>query len=160
MNLNKFLILFLLFIKPLTVGNDFFYLNDKSKYVIALSKSNGFKPNKRIIKSIIYASEMFHIDPLELTAIAIIESGIGKYTKTRINKNGTKDVGLFQINTVNKEFCIEYNLENPEGSSLCAAKLLANLKVKRSDYLGAYHSKTPSLKYIYIKKIKNVLSKL
>ena len=83
---------------------------------------------------------------MQLTAIGIIETGLGKYAKTRNNTNGTQDRGVFQINTVNYPKCVEYNLDSPEGSALCAAKLLSQIKAKRADYLGVYHSKTPSKK--------------
>lgn len=149
-----------LLICPVYSGNGVYSGKDKSKYVINLAKSNGFKPSKRIVNSIVKASEVYYLDPLELTAIAIIESGIGKYSTIRINRNGTRDVGLFQINTINRKQCIEYNLYSPEGSSLCAAKLLSQHKTKRSDYLGVYHSKTPSLKKKYMQKIGQILASI
>lgn len=130
---------------------------DTAKEVETLAKSNGFKVSKRVVNAIVFASNKYGIDALELTAIGIVETGLGKYTKTRKNSNGTHDKGLFQINTVNYSKCIEYNLDSPEGSALCAAKLLYQIKSKRSDYLGAYHSKTPSKKAIYLQKVTKVL---
>lgn len=123
-----------------------------------LAQANGFKPSKRIIEAIVIASETHQIDALELTAIGIVETGLGKYSRTRLNSNGTHDKGVFQINTVNYPKCIEYNLDSVEGSSLCAAKLLSQIKTKRADYLGVYHSKTPSKKAKYIQKITQVLA--
>lgn len=129
---------------------------DFKKQVLDLALSNGFKPSERIVNSILVASQTYNVDALELTAIGIVETGLGKYIKTRKNTNGTHDKGLFQINTVNHSKCVEYNLDSPEGSSLCAAKLLSTIKTKRSDYLGVYHSKTPTKKMIYLKKISKV----
>lgn len=133
-------------------------VRDQTADVQALAVSNGFKPSERVVNAILQASETYQIDALELTAIAIVETGLGKYTKTRLNQNGTHDRGLFQINTVNWPKCIEYNLDSPEGSALCAAKLLSEIKAKRADYLGVYHSKTPDKKARYMKKITKVLA--
>lgn len=130
---------------------------DTAKEVETLAKSNGFKVSKRVVNAIVFASNKYGIDALELTAIGIVETGLGKYTKTRKNSNGTHDKGLFQINTVNHPKCVEYNLDSPEGSALCAAKLLYQIKSKRTDYLGVYHSKTPSKKAIYLQKVTKVL---
>jgi hypothetical protein len=119
--------------------------------------SNGFNPSGRVVLAIVKASQQYHIDVLELSAIATIETGMGKFTSNRKNNNGTIDRGLFQINTVNVKKCIEYNLDSPEGSALCAAKLLSQIKIKHKDYLGRYHSKTPDKKANYIRKITKVL---
>ena len=123
-----------------------------------LANANGFEPSMRIIKAILKASDMYQIDALELTAIGIIETGLGKYATTRKNTNGTKDHGVFQINTVNMPKCVEYNLDSPEGSALCAAKLLSEIKSRRNDYLGVYHSKTKSKKIAYMQKVSKVLT--
>lgn len=126
--------------------------------VLELARANGFAPTRRVVNAIVRASETYSIDVLELTAIGIVETGLGKYAKTRRNRNGTYDKGLFQINTVNVPYCIEYNLDSAEGSALCAAKLLARIKKNREDYLGVYHSKTPSKKALYERKLSNILS--
>jgi hypothetical protein len=123
-----------------------------------ISESNGFNPSDRIINAIANASIQYNIPSSELTAIAIIETRLGENIKTRLNLNGSKDSGLFQINTVNHSKCIEYNLLSVEGSSMCAAKLLNEIKKHRIDYVGVYHSKTPSKKSFYIKKVKEVLT--
>lgn len=133
-------------------------IDTKFQDVQDLAESNGFEPSKRIVKAILTASETYQIDALELTAIGIIETGLGKYARTRKNSNGTTDKGLFQINTVNEAQCVEYNLDSPEGSALCAAKLLSTIKAKRADYLGVYHSKTRSKKTKYMQKISQVLA--
>lgn len=123
-----------------------------------LANANDFEPSERIVKAILIASDTYKIDALELTAIGIVETGLGKYAHTRKNTNGTKDRGLFQINTVNESQCVEYNLDSPEGSSLCAAKLLSTIKARRADYLGVYHSKTHSKKIAYMQKVSQVLA--
>ena len=125
----------------------------------ALARRNGFTCSARVAKAIAQAGAAYRVDPLELTAIAIVETGLGKYAQPRVNRNGTVDRGLFQINTVNYARCVEYNLDTPEGSALCAAKLLSTIRQRRADYLGSYHSKTPSKKEKYLKKINLVLAK-
>jgi len=144
------------------IETDIIEVDTRPQDVEGLAKANGFKPSKRIIDAIIRASDTYSIDALELTAIGIIETGLGKYNVTRKNKNGTHDRGVFQINTVNYSKCVEYNLDSPEGSALCAAKLLSSIKSKRADYLGVYHSKTckPAFcpKKAYMKKLSKVLA--
>jgi hypothetical protein len=126
--------------------------------VTELGRANGFKPTKRIIKAIVDAARLYQIDVSELTAIAIVETGLGKYAVNRLNKNGTIDKGLFQINTVNEGSCKAFNLDTEEGSALCAAKLLYRIKKNHADYLGRYHSKTPSLKNKYMTKVTTVIN--
>lgn len=133
-------------------------IDNRLQDVEDLAKANGFKPSKRIIDAIVNAADQYQIDALELTAIGIIETGLGKYAATRKNTNGTHDKGVFQINTVNYPKCIEYNLDSPEGSALCAAKLLSEIKTRRKDYLGVYHSKTPTKKARYLAKVSRVLA--
>lgn len=144
--------------KPEPVQIEIVETDSRAQNIQDLAKANGFNVSKRIVDSILRASNDYQIDALELTAIAIVETGLGKYTRTRKNQNGTHDKGLFQINTVNWPKCVEYNLESPEGSSLCAAKLLSEIKAKRADYLGVYHSKTPTVKAKYLKKVAKVLA--
>lgn len=126
--------------------------------VKALALANGFRPTDRIVNAIVEASKTFKVDAKTLTAIAIIESGIGKYAKVRLNRNGTKDIGLFQINTVNLPKCKAFNLETPEGSAMCAAKLLSLIKVKSPSDVAKYHSKTPSKKEGYYLKMSKVIN--
>ncbi len=139
-------------IAQIASANDF-------KDVKSLAMRNGFIPSSQVIKAIIKASHKYKLDPLELATIGIIETGLGKYARDRVNKNGTVDHGLFQINTVNEVVCIEYDLSTVEGSSFCAAKLLSRIKRVRHDYMGVYHSKTKSKKAIYLLKVSQVLAK-
>jgi hypothetical protein len=131
---------------------------DSFKDVQDLAVANGFKPSQRVVKAIVSAAKAYHLNAIELASIGIIESGLGKYVRNNVNSNGTVDAGIFQINTVNRPVCIEFNLTSPEGSALCAAKLLANIKTKHADYMGRYHSKTPSKKRIYLNKIAKVIA--
>jgi len=131
---------------------------DANEEVLAVARANNLNPSQRVVTAIVNASTQYDISASELTAIAIIETRLGKNIKVRHNTNGTEDKGLFQINTINHSKCIEYNLNTPEGSALCAAKLLHTIKQKRDDYLGVYHSKTPSKKHTYMKQIDQILA--
>lgn len=133
-------------------------IDNRPEEIEAMANANGFKPSKRIIEAIVKAADTYQIDAMQLTAIGIIETGLGKYARTRTNTDGTQDKGVFQINTLNWPKCVEYNLDSPEGSALCAAKLLSQIKAKRADYLGVYHSKTPSKKSKYLAKVSRVLA--
>lgn len=140
------------------IESEIIEVDTRGQDVEALAKANGFKPTQRMIDAIVRASDTYGIDALELTAIGIIETGLGSNSKDRLNTNGTKDRGAFQINTVNYPKCVEYNLDSVEGSALCAAKLLSMIKAHRSDYLGVYHSKTPSKKARYLAKVTQVMA--
>lgn len=124
-----------------------------------LAESNGFEASDEVADAIANASKAFDVDALQLTAIGIIESGLGKYAKTRLNRNGTHDHGVFQINTVNLPKCKAFRIDTVEGSAFCAAKLLSQIKIKKPSDVAKYHSKTPSKKMIYFKKITQVLNK-
>lgn len=129
----------------------------KAGSIEQVANANGFKVSSRIVAAIQNASKRYNIDPLELTAIGIVETGLGKYNTSNLNHNGTVDEGIFQINTINKTYCIEYNLESTEGNAYCAAKLLWRIRKLHTDYVGRYHSNTPSKKLEYLQKITKVL---
>ena len=151
MRTKLIVISFLILIAELASANEF-------TKVKALANANGFTPDERIIQAVVDASKRYGIKATDLAAVGILETGLGKYNTIRNNTNGTQDQGLFQINTVNAPRCIEYNLDSYEGNALCAAKLLKSLKLKRPDYLGAYHSKTPTKKALYLKKLNGILA--
>lgn len=123
-----------------------------------IASMNGFNVTKEVEIALYKAAKAFNLDVRELTAIALVESGLGSNSIRRLNTNSTIDVGLFQINTVNHSFCKEYKLDIPLDNALCAGKLLSSIKARRADYLGVYHSKTPKKKMKYIQKINKVLN--
>ncbi len=132
--------------------------------VKALADANGFgNVSDQVIEAIVKASKAYEIDALQLTAIGIIESGLGTNprAKMRKNDNGTFDRGVFQINTVNWPRCAEFHLDTIEGNAFCAAKLLSQIKINKPSDLGKYHSKTcrPDFcpKKTYFAKITKVL---
>lgn len=123
----------------------------------ALAQDNGFEATDEIADAIADAAQAFQVDALQLTAIGIIETGLGKYLKTRRNRNGTIDQGLFQINTVNLPKCKAFRIETIQGSAFCAAKLMSQIRMVRPSDVAKYHSKTPSKKSIYFAKMTKVL---
>lgn len=123
--------------------------------ILALAIANGFYPSPGVVPAIAEASLQYNVNPLHLTAIAIVETGLGKYGTNHKNANGTTDVGLFQINSINHARCIPYDLTTNAGSAMCAAKLLSKLRD-----IGAYHSKTPKKKMLYNRKIASTMNKL
>jgi hypothetical protein len=125
--------------------------------VKALALQNGFETSDAVADAIVKASKAFDVDALHLTAIGIIESGLGKNAVTRKNKNGTHDKGVFQINTVNWPKCKEFRIETLQGNAFCAAKLLSQIEMRKPSDIGKYHSKTPSKKIAYFAKLTKVL---
>lgn len=125
--------------------------------VKALAIANGFEATDEVADAIALASKTYEVDAMQLTAIGIIESGLGKYAKTRRNSNGTLDRGVFQINTVNIPKCKAFHIDTVEGSAFCAAKLLSQIKMVKPSDVAKYHSKTPSKKIAYFQKITKVL---
>lgn len=94
-----------------------------------------------------------------LLRIAFVESRF-KIDAINVNKNGTIDLGLFQINTIHwNTTCKNFDVFTVKGNTRCATKLIKiALKHKGKDahWLGRYHSKTPSLKRKYYNLINSV----
>lgn len=106
---------------------------------------------------IINAAYKYQVSAVELASIAVVETALGNLNRVNINKNKTHDVGLFQINSVNFNYCREYDVRTDSGSAMCAAKILSKIKMKHpNDYLGRYHSNTSFLKKKYERKVKRV----
>jgi hypothetical protein len=121
------------------------------------AKRLGFKPPLEVTKAISYAAKSYGLDEAKLLRIAVIESSLNPKAYG-LNRNGTEDVGLFQINTVTYSHeCIEFNVWSIKGNALCAAKVLSRHK-KSGDpyYIGRYHSLTPSRKLDYYRKVRNI----
>ncbi len=120
--------------------------------ITALVRANGFVAHNKTVLAIIAASKAYNVKPTHLAAIAIVESGFGRYDRTRLNRNGTVDRGVFQINSVNNKKCAAFNLDTVEGNAFCAALILSHMPD-----VASYHSRTPTKKMIYSKKIAKVL---
>lgn len=97
-----------------------------------------------------------------LKAVAVTENSTMNPYLVNKNKNGTKDVGLMQINTIwAKEFGLsEKDLMNPDTNVRVATIILDDL-IKRHGYtwetVGMYHSATPVHKRVWVNNvIKNI----
>lgn len=133
------------------------------KDVKELALKNGFKPSNEVIKAVVKAARWYGLEPLDLAAIGLVETGLGKFNQDTYNTNGTVDTGIFQINTINRPKCVQFDLTTSEGSAMCAAKLLQQIRRKYApkdpQWKAVYHSKTPQYKDIYARKIAQVLEK-
>lgn len=110
------------------------------------------------IKIIYEAARKNKIDAQLLIRIAYTESRF-KESAIRVNKNGTIDYGMFQINSVHwSTMCKELDITTLKGNTACAAKLISLIKSKHGNdphWIGRYHSKTPSKKLKYFKLLKD-----
>jgi len=99
-----------------------------------------------------------------LKAIALVENSRMNPKIKRTNRNGTKDYGLMQINTIiAKEFDTkESSLLRPRKNIQVAAKHLARFTKRGLSWynIGKYHSKTPSKKILWIRKVKKKLASI
>lgn len=123
------------------------------------SATLGVKAPIEPFKAIDTASKLYGIDPKQMVAIALIESRMNPKA-LNMNTNGTRDIGLFQINTVlvNTE-CVEFNVFSVQGNTLCAAKILKGHKAFASadpEWVGRFHSKTPDIKTKYVQQLANL----
>lgn len=111
-----------------------------------------------IVKSIAARHEVSY---KKLIRIAYVESKFN-VKAVRHNRNYTMDYGIMQINSIHwTTTCNEYNVFEFEGNVSCGAKLLAmhkRYKAIDSNYVGRYHSKTPSLKLKYVELLNRVPS--
>lgn len=96
------------------------------------------------------------IDSQDMVRIAAIESRFDQGAR-RVNRNGTVDVGMFQVNSVQWDtVCKGLDVFNLKGNAECAARIIAGHKKHASNdaaWLGRYHSKTPSKKLAYYNRL-------
>lgn len=106
------------------------------------------------------AAAYHHVDPWLLMSIAYVESGFDS-NATNVNKNGSYDTGLMQINsiwfsTLKKKGIPISALKNPCASAYIGAWILAD-NIKRYGYnwraIGAYNSGNPKIGLRYAKKV-------
>lgn len=106
------------------------------------------------------AANEYNIPLSVFLAVAKVESQCGTLTTALVpNKNGTKDRGVFQINSVHiNTTCTEFKIKTFKGNALCAAKLLDKARSSSDPlWIGRYHSKTPQFKKRYMTKINKAL---
>lgn len=125
----------------------------------SLAADNGLRLSPKLRAYIINASNAHQVEPTYLVAVAILESSLGTNIKTTINKNGTRDNGIFQINDINRNFCNGLDLQDQKQNVNCAAKIIAKIKPKNLKDLAKYHSKTIKHKEKYYLKLTKVFEK-
>lgn len=117
------------------------------------------RPSIEVLKTIHEVSTENGLDSNDLIKIAYVESRF-KIDAIRSNKNGTVDVGLFQVNSIHwSSTCKGLDVFSVRGNTQCAARLIKMHKKSASHFdtkwLGRYHSKTPSLKTKYVNLLEN-----
>ena len=136
-------------------------------YSVAANVDTKYNLTSEIATCIASAAHQHSLDPLLLLAVKYVETANRTDTPIRHNKNGTRDIGLMQINTVWEatlhHFGIDYSdLETPCTNIAVGAWILAN-RIKRKglwEGIGAYHSNTPHLSQRYQAKVKAVWEEL
>lgn len=110
--------------------------------------------------------KQFGIAPNLLKSIAKHESRMNPRLVMK-NSNGSVDVGLMGINSVNFSELKKIGIKPSHLLEMCpnivAGAYLLTKKIKKYGYtwnaIGAYHSETPSRKMAYIAKIQRVITK-
>lgn len=135
-----------------------------------------------LISNSCYASDCFeitgkeyNIDPLILKAIAWNESKNKNGIKSKINKNGTYDIGIMQINSSHLDLLSKFNISEDDllndaciNISVAGYILASNIKSRGNtwDAVGAYNAgyfNTPNaveLRRQYAMKIYKTYTKL
>lgn len=113
------------------------------------------------------AGEQYDIPPLLLKNIAKIESNFNP-NALMLNKNGTKDYGLMQINTIHlkrlhQQYGItEQMLMQPKINIYAGASILSKIIHQHGlnfESIGRYHSNTPEFKEKWNNKLTSELKK-
>lgn len=113
-------------------------------------------------ESIVHAASRYDVPLAPLLGILATENG--RFGEALGNKNGTWDLGPFQVNTCHLNdlseigFTPEAIMSDGPVNALAAAWLLRQ-EIKRAGHLwhgvGHYHSRTPFRKYGYIRRVRS-----
>lgn len=106
------------------------------------------------------ACREYAIDENLVLRIAKVESNFNQKAFRR-NKNGTIDVGMFQVNSIHHmRLCRGLDVYSLEGNTYCAIKILSGLKRRYklvdNHWYGRYHSRTKARKLAYVAKLRKV----
>jgi len=84
-------------------------------------------PNQQQLKTIYSVAIKYKLDAQNLIKIGKVESNF-KHDSVRVNKNGTIDIGMFQINSKHwSTTCVKFDVFTLKGNTECAAKILKQL---------------------------------
>lgn len=114
------------------------------------------------------ASAVHHIEPEILLSIISVEGG--RVGAVSVNKNGSEDLGIMQINThawlplVSNTFSLAISRLQTKSLPMMVVLIYmlahgyfqkrSQRKMEMYGRVGKYHSKTPTYKYKYIEKVK------
>lgn len=107
------------------------------------------------------------VDPALLHAIAVVESGLDPRALNRANRNGSRDIGLMQINSawlpvlgrwgITEERLYEPCISAYVGAWILAGNIARHGRTWRA--VGAYNAVTPSRQLAYVRKVQKQLLK-
>ncbi len=137
-------------------------------WVVSPMVAQADQDQARIERCIVSAAKYRHQDPKLLEAIALQESGMNPSLVSRRNKNGTVDIGLFQINSgwlpkLKKLGITEKQLYDGCVSAYVGAWILAHeLNTHGATWraVGAYNSPTEGNRRVYAERIHQRYMKL
>lgn len=113
------------------------------------------------------AAQHFGLAPALLQAIAQVESGGNPAAVNRSNRNGSRDIGLMQINsrwlpTLARWQVFEQDLFDPCVSAHVGAWILADNIARLGPVwraVGAYNAVTPALQQRYVRRVQAELAR-
>lgn len=121
----------------------------------------------RITTCLAGAAAHHAVDPQLLRAIAMVESGLDAAAVNRANANGSRDLGLMQINSawlpaLARWRITENDLFDPCVSAYVGAWILAGNIARLGptwQAVGAYNARTPSRQLAYVKRVQKQLAR-
>ncbi len=130
--------------------------------------THGKSMSDRVQHCLIRAAQHFQVPMRLLQAIAQVESGGNPRAVNRANRNGSRDVGLMQINsswlpTLARWNIREDDLFDPCISAHVGAWILADNLARLGPVwraVGAYNARSPTLQLRYVKRVQRQLEAL
>lgn len=114
------------------------------------------------------AAQRYQLDAQLLYAIALVESGLNPRALNRSNANGTRDIGLMQINSswlprLAQKNITESDLYDPCVSAEVGAWILAdNIARLGATWraVGAYNARSTARRVAYVRRVQRQLERL
>ena len=133
-------------------------------YIVGHSLMAQASPSVNQRDCIDYAAAHHGVNPVLLRAIAVHESGLNPSAVAR-NKNGTRDIGKFQTNSVHLPELARYGISEQHLLDGCVSAFVGAWHLRRNIdrygltwfAVGAYHSTTPRHNQRYASAIQAIL---